>query len=101
MARGFERTEAAIQQARRGTIGGAQDQEIQRAVGRVIDQYLGRHLQDMDLVKERLEILFGIRGAADERAVRKKELDALNNRVTRMREELDALESRVSSLEGP
>lgn len=57
--------------------------------------------QEYLTLKERLEILFGIRGAPGERAVRKKELDALNNRVTRMREELDALESRVSSLEGP
>lgn len=75
MARGFERTEAAIQQARRGTIGGAQDQEIQRTIGQAIEQFFGRRLKDLELIKERLEILFGIRGEAGERAVRKKELD--------------------------
>lgn len=82
MARGFERTEAAIQQARRGSIGGAQDQEAQRAMARVIDQYLGRRLQDMDLMKERLEVLFGVRGAEADHAVRWGSLmqvrDALN-----------------------
>jgi len=40
--------------------------------------------QDYLTLKERLEVLFGIRGAEGDRAARKKELDSLRNRVGRL-----------------
>lgn len=79
MARGFERTEAAIQQARRGTVGGNQDQEIQRAVGAILDRYLAKINAQFPSLVEKLEVLNADRqGAQSLAAIRRRDIAALS-----------------------
>lgn len=72
-----ESHEARINAARRGSPTGMQDQQVQRAVAQYLDRYLNQTLRDFATVKERLEILFGIRGKKEDRAVREKDLPAI------------------------
>ena len=54
--------------------------------------------QEFLALKERLEVLFGIRGNSLDRAVRLRELNALIGRFPRLLSESDSLDSRVTTL---
>jgi len=97
--RGGEDIEARIAAARRGTARGGQDQAIQRAIGDYLKRYVDPLKRDFSIAKERLEILFGIRGNAKERAVRLKELEARDARATRLRSDHDTLRGDHDTLE--
>ena len=75
--RGGESIEAQIQKARRGSVAGANDAQLQRTVGQYIERNLGQTLRDFALLKEKVEILTGERGRAEDAAVRRGNLKLL------------------------
>lgn len=76
--RGGESIEAQLQKARRGSVAAGSDAQVQRAVGQYIERNLGQTLREFSIIKEKVEILNGERGRAEDSALRRGNLKGLS-----------------------